>query len=159
VGSLTASYGLLYRRPPWPFPRVTLLSGLAAVTGLLYGQFKRVQAHVIFVRSLEDRASFFMALENVNKKTGGVGPLGIVTTDTARPPEADTAVPEQTSDNRRAGREEDGQSKDPASTSSSGRWDEIRAASARSVAQSSSWDALRQKHERDRVRGTKDTEK
>jgi hypothetical protein len=84
----------------------------------LYGQFKRVQSHVTFVRSLEDRASFFAALENVNKKTGGVEPLGIVLTDAARQgrdPEAETAFPEQiadsTSDKRWAEREVDGESK------------------------------------------------
>jgi len=161
MGSLTATYGLFYRRPPWSFHRVALLTGFATITGLLYGQFKRVQAHVTFVKSLEDRASFMTALENVNKRTSGFEPVLTEAAHQRRDPDTETAFPERTaestSDNYWPEREVDAQSKGP--TSPFRRWDEIRAASTRSVAQSSSWDALREKHERDRVRNSKNNEK
>lgn len=70
-----AAYGRLYRKPPMSLNRSMLLATLAGFCGSVYGQFRRAKAHWTFTQELDDPVAFTQALENVNKRTGGVRPL------------------------------------------------------------------------------------
>lgn len=47
------------------------LSSAAYFLGAVFGQVRRAVAHAGFVRTLDDRAQFFQALQNVNRRLGG----------------------------------------------------------------------------------------
>ncbi|KAH9937082.1 uncharacterized protein B0H18DRAFT_1112965 [Fomitopsis serialis] len=44
--------------------------------GAVWGQFRRADTHATFAKLLDDPVAFSQALENVNRRTGGVRPLG-----------------------------------------------------------------------------------
>lgn len=61
--------------------RITSLGVLSGIIGQFYGQYRLASMHKDFVRRLENRPGFYRALENVNIRTGGRQPLGLL-----RPP-------------------------------------------------------------------------
>jgi len=137
--------------------------------GAVYGQFRRAKVHWTFTQLLEDPVAFSQALENVNKRTGGVKPLAW-TLQRAKEvgrredPHGNTAVPAEDTWASDAGQVVQPDAAHARSapvpnppapnnqSKSASRWEEIRAANARSASQSS-WDALRQSHERGRMKG------
>lgn len=169
--TLTASYGVMVRRPRWSHGRMVALSSAAYFLGAVFGQVRRAVAHAGFVRTLDDRAQFFQALQNVNRRLGGDDNASLEWGDDPAAPRqhqhqhqrneqqktdmsgdavpaeqesAWSASPSPVPRNAPSG----GQSS--TSSAQSTRWDEIRAANARN-ARSSSWDALRQQHQRPAV--------
>ncbi|KZT05968.1 uncharacterized protein LAESUDRAFT_701470 [Laetiporus sulphureus 93-53] len=77
VGSgMTAGYVRYLRRPPMSLGRTTLLATVSGFFGAVYGQICRAEAHFAFSEMLDDPVAFSQALENVNKRMGGVRPLG-----------------------------------------------------------------------------------
>ncbi|GJE87628.1 hypothetical protein PsYK624_037110 [Phanerochaete sordida] len=73
--SLTTAYGTFYRKPRWPQPRLVLFGSIAYVVGAFAGQLRRASAHLNFVKTLDDRAAFFHALQNVHRRLGGESTL------------------------------------------------------------------------------------
>ena len=52
-----------------------VLGSAAFVAGSIAGQLQRASAHMQFVKSLDDRARFFQALQNVSRRLGGEDPI------------------------------------------------------------------------------------
>ncbi|CCM05169.1 uncharacterized protein FIBRA_07378 [Fibroporia radiculosa] len=165
--SAAAGYARLYRRPPVSLNRTMIIATAAGFIGSVYGQFRRAKAHWAFTHVLEDPIAFNHALENVNKRTGGVRPLAW-TIQTAkevqRPDEMHGNAPRPIEDTWAPDADQASQSRAPIPTSTpksaaspeapsrpASRWQEIRAANSRGAGLPSSWDVLRQTHERSRL--------
>lgn len=148
--------------------RISSLGVLSGIVGQFYGQYRVASMHKDFVRRLENRPGFYRALENVNIRTGGRQPLGLL-----RPPpqQAGAAAPHSEQREQDANPWNDPPPDDdptrpqppvqPPSAprgpqpqpepSRQGRWGEIRAANTRNAGPRSAWDEVRQSHERTRI--------
>lgn len=159
-------YGQLLRRPPLPVHRMASLAAFASAGGVLGGTVVRANAHADFFRTLDDRTSFFQALDNIQTRLGEKvssdshpnsphSASGKENQDmfdaagTSREWEAGSPVGKST--DRHASRP----SSPPVQPSSQPktRWEEIRAEHARNLATRSSWDELRQNASRPKSDG------
>ncbi|KAH9175264.1 hypothetical protein EDB89DRAFT_348934 [Lactarius sanguifluus] len=141
-------YGQLLRRPPLPFHRIASLAAFASAGGVLGGTVVRANAHADFFRTLDDRTSFFQAIDNIQTRLGEKSSSDSHTSEkemfgdaaTSRGWESEFPVDKST-DRSPASRS----SAPPAQPSQpKSRWEEIRAEHARNLATRSSWDELRQ---------------
>lgn len=65
-------YGFVRRRQGrWPLRKAFFAGFLGLFNGVGFGQYKQLQASVNFTNSLEDRAGFLKAFNNVYEREGG----------------------------------------------------------------------------------------
>lgn len=69
-------YGVMYRRPRWPWTRVFWLTGMAGLSGQAIGFVMELNAHRKFLGSLDDNDGWFRALHKVHERQGGREALG-----------------------------------------------------------------------------------
>ncbi|KAH9837134.1 uncharacterized protein C8Q71DRAFT_756910 [Rhodofomes roseus] len=161
-------YLRFYRKPPASINRTTLFATFAGFAGAAWGHFRRAEAHATFTSLLDDPVTFSQALENVNRRTGGVRPLGW-TLQRAREiarredvhgnsetPSDNGWSPEAVAGDQPVSLPASASRPAPATVSEAqnrpkSRWGDIRAANTRGGAQQSSWDVLRQSHERNKI--------
>lgn len=141
-GLLATPIVLAFRKPSWSQIRTyTLITG-ATVGGFTAGRALCLNAHVKFVKSLEDPAGFSRALENIQREIGSIIPRG---PEIVRPFE-------EAQDKRAIGTNETtltAPSSAPTSATSTkpkSKWDDIRAANT--PVKSSLWDSVRESHEK-----------
>ncbi|KAI9445290.1 hypothetical protein H4582DRAFT_905792 [Lactarius indigo] len=143
-------YGQLLRRPPLPFHRIASLAAFASAGGVLGGTVVRANAHADFFRALDDRTSFFQAVDNIQTRLGEKSSSDSTSEKDNQEMFGATVI------SRGWGAEfpvDSSTGRSPASRASSppvqpsqpkSRWEEIRAEHARNLATRSSWDELRQ---------------
>jgi len=144
-------YGQLFRRPPLPVHRMASLAAFASAGGVLGGTMIRANAHADFFRNLDDRTSFFQALDNIQIRLGEKAssdshpnsPEKEMFDAAVTSREWEAASPVRNSMDRHAASRTSSPPAHPSSQLKS-RWDEIRAEHARNLATRSSWDELRQ---------------
>lgn len=159
-GLLATPIVLAFRKPSWSQIRTyTLITG-ATVGGFTAGRALCLNAHVKFVKSLEDPAGFSRALENIQREIGSIIPRGpeiVRPFEEAQDKRAIGAVPTSSSQgstysNPATGTNETtltAPSSAPTSATSTkpkSKWDDIRAANT--PVKSSLWDSVRESHEK-----------
>ena len=63
-------YGQLLRRPPLPAHRAASLAAFASLGGAFGGTVVRANLHANFFRTLDNRTSFFQAVDNIQTRLG-----------------------------------------------------------------------------------------
>ncbi|KAH7911950.1 hypothetical protein BJ138DRAFT_855593 [Hygrophoropsis aurantiaca] len=181
IAGATFGFGYYYARPRWSPGKLSLVTGIATMAGLIYGQARQLFAHRQFTQSLVNPKGFMTALMNVDRRLGGDGNLGF-TLERIRSEDLDqkneTRDNEMNIENQMVGEDNWDITQKPSnpkpestvhhqssqSAESSSRWEEIRELNKRNAGQQSSWDTIRQQHERrnlsamaaQRESGTKD---
>ncbi|TFK77010.1 hypothetical protein BDN72DRAFT_22667 [Pluteus cervinus] len=157
-GVFAAPLVLAFRKPSWSAVRTYGLMTAATVGGFSIGRAFCLNAHVKFVRSIEDPVGFARAFSNIQQGTGVPRGPEIVRTFEGTSEEPPSI--EMTNNESWGAPVGTSEPSTPASTAPTtkpkSKWDEIR--SANSSAKGSLWDKVRESHEKTRIASNQEPE-